>query len=419
MEDRGLVSTNRGIPVTTPEKSPSSPAVPILSYAELNANPHEVYQAFRSQYPYLRREDGAYIILRAKDVQAFLSDPRTRQVETEALAARGISSGPIMEFVSNSMLFSNGDAHRRRRHPLTKSFAFRLMGDLRPKIRTLAEELLSENISAGKMKLRDDYAALIPAITIAGVLGIPKADVPLFTSMAYQVSRVLTTSWTPEDVPGMEAATRDLRDYAANLIAERRRLPRNDFLSEYVAKVDEDAEMSAIEAVMQIVSVILGGSDTTRAAIVIQTSLLIERPDIWQALCADPELTAPAVAEALRYEPSVGSIPRLSLEEIVLDGYAIPRGSFMVLSTLSSMRDPDLFPNPNEFDLLRDRPKWHPVFGGGEHRCLGEALAKIEMEEALSALTRSQLKFKLQSGPLRIHGHAGIRSVDELEVQWM
>ena len=117
MEDRGLVSTNRGIPVTTPEKSPSSPAVPILSYAELNANPHEVYQAFRSQYPYLRREDGAYIILRAKDVQAFLSDPRTRQVETEALAARGISSGPIMEFVSNSMLFSNGDAHRRRRHP--------------------------------------------------------------------------------------------------------------------------------------------------------------------------------------------------------------------------------------------------------------------------------------------------------------
>lgn len=413
------ILTIRGLPVTTSETTAPGAATPILSYAELNARPHEIYRTFRSRYPFLRREDGAFLFLRAHDVQTFLGDPRTRQVETEMLRARGLGSGPIMDFVANSMLFSNGEVHRRRRQPLTRNFAFRMMAGLRPKVRALAQELLSSTNSEGRMKLRDDYAALIPAITIAGILGIPRSDVPLFTSLAYEVSKILTTSWTAEDVPGIEAATRDLTDYAAQLIAERRKLPRDDFLSQYVSKVDETAEMSAIEAAMQVVSIVLGGSDTTRAAIVIQTGLLLERPHLWDALCSDPKLIAPAVGESLRYEPAVGSIPRLAVEDIVLDGHVIPRGSPMVLCTLSSMRDPEVFPNPDTFELQREQPRWHPVFGGGEHRCLGEALARIELEEALAALTTSQLRLQIAGEPLTIHGHSAIRRVNELEIQWM
>lgn len=392
---------------------------PMLSFAELDAHPHETYQQFRSRFPFLRRQDGAFIILRACDVNSLLSDPRTRQVETELMAARGIMSGPVFDFLSNSMLFANGEVHRRRRHPLSMAFAFRMVADLRPKVRALAEDLLNQTLGQGRMKLRDDYAALIPAITVAGILGIPRSDVPLFTSLVYQVSRILTTSWTAEDLPAIEAATRDLTEYAANLIAKRRKNPQDDFLSEYVSKVDEAGEMTALEVVMQIVSVILGGSDTTRAAIVIQTGLLLERPHLWRELCRDPGLIGPAVAEALRYEPAVGSIPRLAVEDIVLDGYLIPKGSPILLATISSMRDPDAFSNPTEFDLYRMLPRWHSVFGGGEHRCLGEALARIELEEALAALATLRPHLQLLAQPLTIHGHAGIRKVDELEVQWM
>jgi cytochrome P450 len=392
-------------------------APPVLSFAELNANPHQIYAQLRGHFPYVRREDGVYLVLRAQDIQTLISDPRTRQVEKELLKIRGIESGPIMDLVSSSMLFSNGETHRRRRQPLTRNFAFRMMGGLRPKVKALSQDLLQRALEKGTLKIRDDYAAQIPAITIAGILGIPRSDVPLFTALAYEVARILTTSWTTEDIPAIESATRELTDYCARLIAERRRLPRNDFLSEYVAKVDETAELSPLEAVMQIVSVVLGGSDTTRAAIVIQTGLLLERPPLWEAVRNDPQMIVPTVAEALRFEPSVGSIPRLALEDVLLDGHVIPKGSPMTLSTLSGLRDPAVFDNPDLFDPQRAQPRWHPAFGGGEHRCLGEALARIELEEALTTLTTSQLQFGLGSQPLRIHGHAAIRKVDELEIE--
>jgi cytochrome P450 family 103 len=392
---------------------------PVLSFASLNSAPHEFYKELRPVFPFVQREDGAFLVLRAHDVEKLVSDPRTRQIETELLRARGIADGPVMDLVSNSLLFSNGDAHHRRRRPLSRSFAFRMMEGLRPNVRILAEGLVASKRGAGEMRLRDDYAAVIPAVTIAAILGIPRDDVPLFTSMAYRVSKILTTSWTQEDLPDIEAATRDLSAYVAALIDDRRKWPQGDFLSDYVASVDQAGEMSPVEAVMQIVSVVLGGSDTTRAAIVIMVGLLLERQDgLWKALRYRPAMVAAAVSEALRFEPAVASIPRLAIEDISLDGHVIPRGSPVLLSTMSGLRDPAVFIDPDRFNLTRPLGKWHPVFGGGEHRCLGEALARIEMEEALHALLNAHLDFDIGDQSLCIHGHAGIRQVDDLVVRW-
>ena len=80
------------------------------------------------------------------------------------------------------------------------------------------------------------------------------------------------------------------------------------------------------------------------------------------------------------------------------------------------MRDPEVYDNPDEFDIMRPQVRWHPAFGGGAHRCLGEALVGIELEEALLALTGTGKRLELAGEPLKIHGHAGIRRVDELEV---
>ncbi|MDH4440989.1 MAG: cytochrome P450 [Rhizobium sp.] len=392
---------------------------PMLSFASLNAAPHEFYRELRPEFPFVQREDGAFIVLRANDVQTLVSDPRTRQIETELIRARGIKGGPVMDLVSSSLLFSNGDIHRRRRQPLSRCFAFRMMEGLRPNVRSLAEELVTIKLGDGQMKLRDDYAAAIPAVTIASILGIPRCDVPFFTSLAYRVSKLLTTTWTPDDLPDTEAAITELSSYVSSLIDDRRKRPRPDFLSDYVASVDEAAEMSALEAVMQIVSVVLGGTDTTRAAIVIMVGLLLDRPDgLWQGLGYQPAMVGAAVSEALRFEPAVASIPRLAVEDINLDGHVIPKGSPMLLSTMSALRDPEVYVDPDHFNLTRPLGKWHPVFGGGEHRCLGEALARIEMEEALSALVNSRLALELDDRPLMVHGHAGIRQVDELLIHW-
>ncbi|WP_416067357.1 cytochrome P450 [Rhizobium sp. ZK1] len=408
----------KDLPLTKPTAMPCVVSPPTLSFAELNANPHETFATYRPSLPFLRREDGAYLVLRASDVRALVKDQRTKQVETQSIAARGIASGPIMEFVTNTMLFSNDEVHRRRRQPLAKCFSFRRMESVRRDVRSLAEDLAGRSLDGGKLMLRDDYAALIPAITLAGILGIDPSDVPFFTSLAYRVSKILTSSWTAEDVPDIEAASRELKSYCSDLIISRRSSPKGDFISDYVGSVDQDAELSAIEAVMQVVSIVIGGTDTTRAAIVIQTGLLLEREDLWEALRRDEDLIVPAVAEALRLEPAVASIPRLAICDIELDKQFIQSGSVLVLSTMSSLRDPEEFPRPELFDLHRERPRWHPVFGDGAHRCLGQALAQLELAEALRALVGSRRRLRLAGDQLYVHGHAGIRQVDELEVCW-
>jgi cytochrome P450 len=389
---------------------------PVLDFKTLNASPHQVYDLHRKEFPFVRRQDGVYIILRAKDIARLPSDPRTRQPETELLRSKGISQGPLFDLFANSMLFSNGDVHRSRRHPVSRAFAFRLMEESRPKVRKLIDSLLQDISDKTVLRIRDEYASLIPALTIAGILGIEQSDVSFFTSLAYDVSKVLTTSWTASERPLMEAAATDLIGYVNDLLAARRATPGSDFLSRYIAETNTEESLSAVETIMQIVSVILGGSDTTRGAIVIQTGLLLDDRDRWHSVHADLSLIPAAVMEALRYEPAIGSFPRFATEEIELDGHVIPAGSLMIMATISGMRDPEVYHNPHTFELTRQHPRWHPVFGSGEHRCLGEALARIELEEALAGLLSHYPEIRVIDEPLTVYGHAGIRRVSELKV---
>src|SRR5262249_43175602 len=157
--------------------------------------------------------------------------------------------------------------------------------------------------------------------------------------------------------------------------------------------------------VVQIVTLILAGSDTTRSAMVIQASLLLQHREQWNAVCADPALIPNAVAESLRYEPAVGSYMRVSLDDIELDGCVIPRHRMLSLSTLAAMRDPALYSDPDTFDIARgDHPRKHLVFGLGSHRCLGEVLATVELEEGLAALTARLPQMQFDGAPPIIRG---------------
>ena len=117
-------------------------------------------------------------------------------------------------------------------------------------------------------------------------------------------------------------------------------------------------EQSDVEMVMQIVTLILAGSDTTRGAGAIQTSLLLQHRDQWDAVCRDPALIPGAVAESMRYEPAVGSFARFTLEDIEIDGWVVPRNRVLSLSTLAAMRDPQLYTDPDRFNIRRS-----------DHRC--------------------------------------------------
>jgi hypothetical protein len=235
----------------------------------------------------------------------------------------------------------------------------------------------------------------------------------------YTIAKAIGASFTPADIPEIETAASKLNAYVEALLAARRASPGGDFLTSYVSSVDDADNLTALETIVQIMTVILGGSDTTRAALAVQTALLLEHREQWDAVCADTALIPGAVSEALRFEPPVGSVPRVTLEDIEMEGWIIPQGQILSLSTISAMRDSERYAEPDRFDIRRaDHPSRHPVFGGGAHRCLGELLARAELEEALAVLVTRVPMLELSGDPPTLAGHAGIRRINGMRVRW-
>ena len=386
--------------------------------AELEADPHGVMRRYRAMTPVVRHEGLGYLVLRAEDIDRLLRPPRVRQVETEVALLRGITDGASFEFFAEGMLTSNDEVHRRRRSPFTRTFAARLIAELRPLLRRNAEDLIDAWKPGEEIDFVNRFAGLLPAQAIAGLLGLPPQDIPRFTRLAYGASRLLSLSYAPEDQPDIEADMSALKAYVEDLLADRRAQPRDDFLSAFLRDADQKGELSPLEIVVQIIVMIIGGTDTTRGAMAAQVALLLQHRNQWEMVCRDAALVPAAVTEALRYEPSVASISRVLQEEVRLDGLTLPAGQVVTLALISALRDERVYQMPDVFDIQRtDHPRLHPVFGGGPHRCIGEALARAELEEGLAALTERVPGLEPVGEPFRLHGHWGIRRLGSMRVR--
>jgi cytochrome P450 len=328
----------------------------------------------------------------------------------------GVTEGALYDGFDLGMLTANGEVHRRRRSPFSRTFAARMIAEMRPSIRLAAEDLIADWCADESVEFVDRFAAQIPARVISSLLGLPREDIPEFTSLAYQVTKFLSLSVTQEEIPLCEAAARQLRDYVERTLDDRRRTPRGDFLSTFLAAADESASLSQAEVIFQIFQLIVAGTDTTRVAIAAEVALLLQHRQQWEAVCRDPGLIPGAVAEAMRFEPSVASISRIAMEDIDVGGVLLPAGGFLTLSTMSAMRDENAYDQPDVFDIRRtDQPRLHPIFGAGAHRCVGEALARAELEECLAVLTTRVPHLHLDEAPV-FRGHASIRRVDRMRV---
>jgi cytochrome P450 len=362
--------------------------LPEIPWTTEENDAHAMLRELRAQAPLARTPMGIVMALRHRHIDLVTSDA-TRQLETEMLMLQGLTSGPIFELISSGMLFANGEVHRRRRAPVSRTFAFKLMDAMRPKAAEIAAELIEPRLGAGPVDFVNEIAAQIPARIIADIVGIPRADLPVFmqwiSDTAESLGFIDMTRRTQ-----IEQSLVAFDAYVADLLDDRRKIPRDDFITEYVNITAEDGALSEKEIRTQVLGLILAGSDTTRGSICMTLAHLLQRPEQWRAFCADPDgLKKGVVAEGLRFEPIVSGIPRVAVRDIEVDGYLVPSGSPIAVSLLSALRDPEVYANADTFDIRRaDHPKWHPIFGTGAHRCVGEALARAEMEETLATIAR-------------------------------
>jgi hypothetical protein len=386
--------------------------------AAFRPDPHAGFARYRPLAGIIDLGGAMPFVTRLADVTALIVDPRTRQIETEPLTARGITSGALHGFYANSMLLSNPPAHARRRAPVVRAFASRLVQAWRPHIRALVGDMVDAVAAAGEAEFQAAFASPLPSRVIAAILGAADADASDFAAKVYGMSKGLG-GFRDADYEAIEAATAGLIAHVERLLEDRRRAPRDDFLTDYLRRVEEVGSLSATETLIQVVSLIIGGSDTTRFGLTAAVSLLLQHREQWEALCRDPGLAPAAVNEALRFEPPVGAIGRVVAERLSVDGVALEPGTVFSVSILSAQRDEAAFADPQRFDIARtDHPRLHASFGFGPHRCLGEALARAEMEEALVVLTQRLPGLALAGAPPLPKGHSGMRGIGPMQVRW-
>lgn len=376
---------------------------------------YEYFRELRARTPLARDPGGLLIALRAGMIEPLVGEA-TRQIETEAHELQGIVDGPIFDFMAQLLVAANGETHRRRRRPIARSFAFKLMEAMRPKSAAIAEELVSERLGAGPIDFLSDVAEQIPARIIADILGIPRSDLPVFMRWIADAGESLGRI-DPARRSRIEASLVEFHAYVATLLEDRRRRPKEDFLSNYVGATTASDELTEGEIRAQIVGLILAGSDTTRNSICMILSTLLQHPDQWSALRVDPDkLKRNAVEEGLRFEPVVSGVGRIVTRDMGLEGHLIPAGAPVVLSLVSVLRDPAVYAEPERFDIRRmDHPRWSFAFGAGAHRCVGEALARVEMEETLTTIARLAPRTELLGEPpVLLPGP--IRSVSRMQV---
>jgi len=398
--------------------------IPVLDWDLQNpeTSSYDLFRDLRAKTPLVKVPMGMgsmVLALRASMVDQIVSPEGTRQLETEMKMMQGIFDGPIFDFIAQVMLFANGEAHQRRRQPVARTFAFKLMEAMRPKAAAVAAEIINEHLGKGPFDYLKDFAAQIPARIIADILGIPRSDLPVFMKWI---------SDTAESIGFVDVSRRadiekslvEFNDYVGKLLEDRRANPRGDFLSDYVAATAASGDMTEGEIRAQVVGLILAGSDTTRNSMCMTLFELLQHPEQWKALAADPDgLKKKASEEGLRYQPVVSGIPRVTTQDMEIEGFLIPAGTVLAVSILSVLRDPAVYAEPETFNIHRtDQQRWHLAFGAGAHRCAGEALARVELEETLAAIARLAPNTRIVGAAPKLNPGA-IRTVDQMQVEFI
>ena len=229
---------------------------------------------------------------------------------------------------------------------------------------------------------------------------MPEADRPIFGEWTKTLGLAFLSIADAEVRARVEQALADLDAYVGGLIAERRARPGDDMISRLIEVEEGGDRLSPEELVALVENLLFAGHDTTRGALAAMGVLFATHPDQYAAVVADPSLIPGAVDEVIRYEAITFGTARLASEDCELGGAAVPAGMPVSLCLTSACRDPRRYPDPDRFDVRRDDAR-SPAFGAGIHYCLGAALAKAELEEALSVLTSEVASARAgERGPL-------------------
>jgi len=339
-----------------------------------------------------------YAVWHYDDVTGILRDKRWHSAAGKIAEIMGVTNEQFLERQTVNILTAEGDVHLRLRRLVAPAFSPRQADRLRPFMREVMNGLVDKVAATGKADFASDICEPYPIPIICELLGAPKSDWQLFSRWANDILEIFSLDMA--DKLDLIMRTQDELDaYTRELIEERRSKPADDLLTDLIAAEEAGDRLTTDELVMMVNAVIVGGTDTTRNQLGCAIGLFAEHPDQWALLAERPELAQRAVEETMRFFGAVRGTARFASTDIVYRDILFPAGTFMSVGLAEANRDPEIFDHATTFDITvqkSDQPQL--TFGSGIHYCLGQALARAELQEALPLLAQRMPNLRMD-GP--------------------
>jgi cytochrome P450 PksS len=376
-----------------------------LANPDVLGDPYPMFRQMREEEP-VHWSDAihAWVVTRYRDVLEAFRDTRLSNNRTEFLIHSQLRdsdpalAGDYARVLNEMMLMKDGREHHRLRVLGNYGFTPSMLDRARPMIQRVVDELLDELQPRGRFDVAADLAQPLPAIVIAELFGIPARDRGLFQGWSDDVARFFggTLGDREQDARAANAATLGLENYFSALLEERRRKPGDDLMS-LLLEGQAEGKLSAAEVCAQCQLFLAAGHVTTIDQLSNAIYTLLSHPEQWRKLRDDPGLVRSAVEECLRYDGAVPLLHRVAMTDLEMGGKTIRKGQVVYLALAAANRDPEVFAEPDTFDVARSNNR-HLAFGAGPHICIGAGLARREMEMGLLALLQRMPTLHLVEG---------------------
>jgi cholest-4-en-3-one 26-monooxygenase len=361
--------------------------------------PHELFARMRTEAPVRWNPspdgDGFWSLTRHADVSAV-----SRDTETFSSFKGGIFLNPDqvlpLDVNRNLLLYKDPPEHTKYRRILQNAFTPHTVAKLEDEVRARVTKVIDAVIAKGDCDFVRDIAVPVPLGVLAQLMGLPDDDIPKLLSWTDQIEEASRSA-----EPAAATATfMEIAGYLQQQIEIQTQRGNEDSLVMRLRTGEVDGErLNDAEIMVFFGLLVFAGNDTTRNTVANGMHELLQRPAIFAELAADPELIPAAVEEILRYSTVVNYFARTATKDTVIDGQAISEGQKVIMWYSSASRDPEVFTDPDRFDIRRD-PNEHKAFGGGgRHFCLGAGLARLELRVLLEELTRRFADVEL-AGPI-------------------
>ncbi|RYF60800.1 MAG: cytochrome P450 [Comamonadaceae bacterium] len=382
-------------------------------------DPPPDYHRLRAEAPFARVRlwDGTspYLVTKFDDIKSILSHPQFSCEPNRPGFPHVFEGRMAADVADRSFLRIDNPEHDRLRRMVTKEFTVKRVNALRPLIQQSVERLIDQYTALPQgSDFVEHFSAPLPTEIITLLLGIPYED----HEFLHESTRIqFGTKSTPEEV---RKSLKELFEYFDKLVTQKAEKPQDDVVSRLVEEQLKPGHVDR-ETLINIVRLLLSaGHQTTQNMTAMGVLTLLQHPDQLALIKSDPDMIPHAVEELLRYtSPLHIGARRVALEDIDVNGHLVKKGEGVICSIPAANRDEALFPEPDKFDVTRNASR-HVAFGYGIHQCVGQVLARAELQIVYGTLFNRlpKLRLAVPFEELRFRHEMFVYGVHELPLAW-